>query len=353
MLDSISKWLGRLPGRLALLTVGFCTIFATMSGSQIATTSMMGTILTPDMEARGYGKPMSIGAVIGAGGLAMIIPPSSQAVILGAIGGISIGKLLISGIIPGLLLAILYATYIILRCWLQPSIAPPYDVKRVPFIEKVSDTAKYVLPLALIVFLVLGLIFLGWATPSESAAAGAIGSVILAAFYKKLNWDLMNKSLMLTVQSSANVLIIIAGSATFSQILAFSGVSRYLAEVAVSLPVSPVMLIILMQVLLVFLGCFMGSVPMIMITMPIFMPIVLATHFDPIAFGLITLINMETAGLTPPVGMGLFVMKSVSPETPMTTIYKAALPFIAVNVVVMALVLIFPPMATWLPSMIK
>ncbi len=351
MLDTMNKWLGRLPGRLALLAVGFCTLFSTMSGSQIATTSMMGSILTPEMEKRGYGKSMSVGAVMGAGGLAMIIPPSGLAVLLGAIANISVGKLLIAGIIPGLIMAVFYAGYIILRCWLQPSIAPPYDLEHIPLSEKVSDTVRYVIPLVLIVFLVLGLIFLGWATPAESAAAGAIGSLILATFYKKLNWDLIKKSTMLTVQTAGNVLIIITGATTFSQILAYSGASRYLAELAVSLPLAPILLIISMQVLLLFLGMFMGSVPMIMITMPIFMPIILALGFDPVWFGIITLINMEMSATTPPVGMGLFVMKSVAPDTEMSVIYKAGLPFLGCDLATIILLMLFPPLVLWLPAL--
>ena len=351
MLDTLALWLGRLPGRLALLAVGFCTLFATMSGSQIAATSLMGTILTPEMEERGYRKPMSIGAVMGAGGLAMIIPPSALAVLLAAIGEISIGKLLISGIIPGLLIALFYALYIISRCWLQPSIAPPYVVEHVPLSRKVTDTAKYVMPLGLIVFLVLGLIFLGLATPSESAAAGAIGSLMLAAVYRKLNWNLLKESLISTIQNSAGILLIISGAMTFSQILAFSGASRYIAEFAISLPVAPIMLIISMQVLLIFLGMFMGSVSMIMVTMPIFMPIVLVLGFDPVWFGLITLINMEIASTTPPVGIGLFVMKTVAPETKMSDIYKAGLPFLGCDLATVILIMVFPFLALWLPSL--
>ncbi len=352
MLDVLAKWLGRLPGRLALLAVAFCTLFATMSGSQTATTSMMGTVLTPEMEARGYGKPMSIGAVMGAGGLAMIIPPSALAILLAAIAGISVGKLLIAGVVPGLIMAFFYAAYIVLRCWLQPSIAPPYDVAPTPFREKISDTLRYVVPLGLIVFLILGLIFLGWATPTESAVLGAIGSLLLSIVYRKFNWEMIKKSVMLTVQVSGSILIIISGSTTFSQILAFSGASRALAEFAISFPMAPIMIIIAMQVLLIFLGMFMGSVPMIMITMPIFMPIVTALEFNPVWFGVITLINMEMSATTPPVGMSLFVMKGVAPPgTTMGDIYKAGLPFLGGDLLTIILILLFPPIALWLPSL--
>ena len=166
MLDVMDKWLGRLPGRLALLSVTFSTLFSTMSGSQMASASMMGTLLIPEMQKRGYAKAMTIGPIMGAGGLAMIIPPSALAVLLGAISGISIGKLLIGGLIPGLIMATLYASYIVIRCWLQPSMAPTYDLEATPLKKKVLDTIYYVLPLGFIVFLVLACIFLGWTTPT-------------------------------------------------------------------------------------------------------------------------------------------------------------------------------------------
>ena len=160
MLDVMNKWLGRIPGRLALLTIGFCTIFSTMSGSQMATASMMGKTLAPEMERRGYKKEMSLGPIMGGGGLDMIIPPSNMAVLLAGIAGISVGKLLIGGFIPGFLLACLYAGYIIIRCKLDPTIAPAYDVEPTPLSSKLKETGIYVLPIAAIIFLVMGLIFL-------------------------------------------------------------------------------------------------------------------------------------------------------------------------------------------------
>jgi tripartite ATP-independent transporter DctM subunit len=195
--------------------------------------------------------------------------------------------------------------------------------------------------------------FLGWATPSESAAIGAISALLLTAFYRKLNWELIKKSMMATVQNSGNILLIVAGSMIFSQVLAFSGSTRYLAEVAIGLTVSPILLIIIMQLFLLGLGMVMGGVPMVMITMPIFIPIVLALKFDPVWFGLLTLINMSLAEITPPVGMGLFVMKGVSQDTNMNDIYNATWPFVGINIAVMALIIIFPIIATWLPSLMN
>ena len=191
MLDVMDKWLGRLPGRLALLSVAFSTLFATMSGSQMASASMMGSLLIPEMQKRGYSTPMTIGPILGAGGLAMVIPPSNLAILLAAVSNISVGKLLIGGLIPGLIMAVLYSAYIILRCLFQPSVAPAYEVKPTPISEKMIATLAYVLPLTLIIFLVLGLIFLGWATPTESAVLGAVGSIFLGVCYGKINWKIL------------------------------------------------------------------------------------------------------------------------------------------------------------------
>jgi tripartite ATP-independent transporter DctM subunit len=354
MLDVMDKWMGRLPGRLALLAVAFSTLFATMSGSQMAAASMMGTLLIPEMENRGYSKPMTIGPIMGAGGLAMIIPPSSLAILLAAISGISIGRLLIAGFVPGLIMAALYAGYIVLRCWLQPSIAPAYDVKRTPLSEKLRATCFYVLPLTLIIFLVLGLIFLGWATPTEAAVLGATGSLVLAACYRKLNWNIVNTSIMGTIRISANILLILTGAITFGQILAFSGVTRELASYISTLPLPPIMIVVCMQLSLLFLGTFMDTGAMVMVTMPIFMPIILALGIDPVWFGIIILINMEMSSVTPPVGMMLFVMKGVSPPgTTMGDVYRASLPFFGCDLVAMAIVMSFPVLALWLPGMMR
>lgn len=352
MLDVMNKWMGRLPGRLALLSVAFSALFATMSGSMMASASLMGTLLVPEMEKRGYSKAMTIGPILGAGGLAMIIPPSGLAILLAAISGISVGRLLIAGFIPGLIMASLYAGYIILRCRLQPSAAPAYDVERIPITEKLLATVRYVVPLSSIIFLVLGLIFLGWTTPTEAAVLGASGSLALAACYRNLNWDILHKSVMSTVKIAVNILLIFTGAITFSQILAYSGATRELANFVSGLPLSPIMIMLCMQVLLLVMGTFMDTGSMAMVTMPVFMPIILALKINPIWFGVVILINMEMSAVTPPVGMMLFVMKGVSPPgTTMADVYKAGLPFLACDLVAMALVMVFPVLALWLPGM--
>lgn len=354
MLDVMDKWMGRLPGRLALLSVAFSTLFSTMSGSQMASASMMGSILIPEMEKRGYAKSMTIGPILGAGGLAMIIPPSSLAILLAAVSGISVGKLLIGGLIPGLIMATLYATYIIIRCWIQPSVAPSYIPKTVPLAEKIRITALYVLPLTSIIFLVLGLIFLGWATPTESAVLGTAGSIVLAILYRKLDWQILRESLMSTVKVGGNIFLILTGAITFSQILAFSGITRELASFVSGLQLSPIMIVILMQLVLLVIGTFMDTGGMVMVTMPVFMPIVNAIGIDPVWFGVIILLNMEMSAVTPPVGMMLFVMKGVCPPgTTMGDVYRAGFPFLLCDLLAMILIMTFPITVLWLPNIMR
>ena len=354
MIDALDKWLGRLPGRLGLLSVGAATVFSMTSGAAMATTALLGSTLTPEMEKRNYKKPMSIGPIIGSGGLAMLIPPSGLAVLLAAIAEISIGRLLIAGVFPGLVIAILYAAYIISRCYLQPSVAPPYEVAPTPLSQKFSATAKHVLPLGFIIFLVIGVILLGIATPTEAAAMGAVGSFILAAFYGKLKWELVKKSIVGTAQITVMIFMIIAGAVAFSQILAFSGASGGLLTFVLGLPLAPIFILIAMQVVLLLMGMFMDPAGIMMVSLPIFMPVVYALGWDPIWFGLIMLINIEMGMSTPPFGVLLFVMKGVAPpNTTMGDIIRAGIPFLICDTLAIALIIAFPVIALWLPGLMR
>jgi len=354
MINALDEWLGRLPGRLSLLAVVAGALFGTMSGSSVSGVALLGTTLVPEMEERGYKKPMSLGPVMGSGGLAMMIPPSGIGVLLAAIGGISIGRLLIAIIIPGLLMAALFATYIIIRCWLQPSIAPPYEVTSPPLSKRVVSFLRYVLPLGSIFFLVVGLIFLGVATPSESAAVGTVGVFVLAALYRKLDWGVVKKSTVATIQVLVMILIILAGAVAFSQILSLSGATRGLAQLATGLPIAPILVVIAMQFIVLIMGMFMEVASILMITLPIFMPVILTLGFDPVWFGAIMLLNMEIALISPPFGLALFVMKGIAPpDTTMGDVYRASYPFLALDIVAMALMIAFPPLALWLVSVMR
>ena len=352
MIDTLDKWFGRIPGRLSLLTVAGATLFSTMSGSSIGTTAMLGSVLVPEMKRRGHQTPMSIGPIMGSGGLSVIIPPSSLAVLLAAVAEISVADLLIAGIIPGLLIAFLYILYIVIRCWIQPSLAPSYLVAPTPLPLRLMATVKYVLPLGLIIFLVLGLIFFGVATPSEAAATGALGSFILAAMYGKLNWELIKKSFLGTFRITTMTFMIIMAAVSFSQILASSGATKGIVEFMAAIPFVPIVIVMVMQVISIILGMFIGSVPMVLITIPIFFPIINLLGLNEIWFAVLMLLNMEMAMTTPPFGMILFVIKGVAPSgITMGDIYKAGLPFLACDLIVLLLIMTFPKLALWLPGL--
>jgi tripartite ATP-independent transporter DctM subunit len=352
MMDVLDKWLGRLPGRLSLLAVGGGTLFAALSGSAMAGAAMLGSVLVPEMEIRGYKKPMSLGPILGSGGLAIMIPPSALGVLLAALGRFSVGRFLIAIIIPGLIMAILYAAYVIGRCWLQPQLAPSYPVPPTSLLEKIRATLRYVLPLSSIVFLVVGLIFLGIATPTEAAALGALGCLALALIYRGLNWEILKISITGTLQVTVMMLMILTGSTAFAQILAYTGASQGLVEFALSIPLPPICVLIAMQVVLLIMGTFMEPLTIMMVTLPIFMPIVERLGFNPLWFGAIMLLNMEMATTSPPFGLVLFVMKGVSPPgTTMGDIYRAGLPFLACDAVAMGLMMAFPALVLWLPGL--
>jgi len=352
MIDTLDKWVGRLPGRLAFMAVGAGTLFSILTGSSMSSVAMLGSTLVPETEKRGYKKSMSLGPILGSGGLAMMIPPSGLAVLLAALAEVSVGKLLIAIIFPGLLMAILYATYIIVRCYLQPSIAPPYEVLPTPLKVKLKASAQYILPIGFIVFLVVGLIFLGVATPTEAAATGTLGMFILAAMYRRLNWEVVKKSFSGAIEMTGMTLLIIAGAKAYGQIVAHSGAAAGLVELATILPLAPIIILIVMQVVLLILGMFMSVVAVMMITTPIFMPVVYALGFDPVWFVVIFLLNMEMGQTTPPFGLSLFVMKGVAPpDTTMGDIYRAAMPFLYCDLIAMALIIAFPAVALWLPGL--
>jgi tripartite ATP-independent transporter DctM subunit len=353
-IDALGAWLGRLPGRLSVLAVGSAALFAALSGSALATTAMLGKGMAPEMIDRGYHKSMIVGPIISSGSLAMIIPPSGVAILLGALARISIGKLLISGLIPGLIMAFSFIAYIVYRCWMNPSLAPSYDISSISLTEKVKLLIRYVLPLGLIFFMAVIIIFLGIATPSEAAALACVVTVILAVSYRKFNLSVLKKSIYGTLRVSVMIFMILSGSITFSQILAFAGCTQGLVELVTGLQIAPIFVLILMETIVILLGCLIDQASIIMISIPIFMPIVNALGFDPIAFGLLILICVEMGNITPPFGMGLFVMKSVAPaEINMGDIYRSVIPFLFVELIVIVLITIIPKIATWLPGLMK
>jgi len=351
-INVIDKWLGRLPGRLSLISVITGVIFAALSGSTIANTALLGTVLLPEMRKRGYSKTLSLGPLMGVGGIAMLIPPSALAVVLASLAQMDVGKLLIAGVMPGVLIGFLCMAYIMVACLIKPELAPAYDVPHTPFWEKMATTLRDFVPLVFIVFMVIGVIFLGIATPTEAAATGTLGAFVLACVYGKMTWQVMKNSVYGTIKVTVMIFMIIIVSTTYSEILAFTGAARGLVEFIVRQQIHSVIIIISMMVAVLILGCFMETVSIMMITLPIFMPVVSALGYDPILFGILMLVNLELGMLTPPFGMLCFVMKGVSPpDVTMSDIWKAVIPFVAADIVGIAILIRFPAISLYLPNL--
>jgi tripartite ATP-independent transporter DctM subunit len=315
---------------------------------------MNGSLMLPTMLERGYDKRLAMGPIIGIGGVDMLIPPSALAVLLGSLAGISISGLLIGGILPGLILSILFIGYIVLRAWLNPALAPeealvdgPTGWKRwAPFLV-------HVVPLVLIFGVVVGAMTAGWATPTEAAALGAAGTIVAAMLYRSLTWNNLMKALTGTVAVSGTILFIIIGATTFAQVLSFSGATNGIVNLVAAQGLSPTALILGMMLILLFLGCFVDQVSMMLITLPFFMPLIAKLGVDPIWFGVLFLICMQLGLLTPPFGLLLFTMKGVAPPgITMNDVFLSALPYVYFGLAVLMLVFLWPPLATWLPSLI-
>jgi tripartite ATP-independent transporter DctM subunit len=350
--NTLELCFGRLPGRLSYITVAGGTIFATLSGSTMANTAMMGSLMVPEMTRRGYKRHMSMGPILGTGGLAMIIPPSALAVLLASLAEIDIGKLLIAGILPGLVLAILYSVLIYVQVKIDPDAAPEYQVEPHTFGEIVISVITNVLPMSLVVFCVIGLIILGVATPTEAAGFGALGVVVLALVYRVLTWNILVKSFAGSLRVTAMVLLIILASSTFSQLLAYTGASAGLIEWATQVELVPLVMLLIMFGVLLVLGMFMDQVSMMLLTVPIFFPLAVTLNFDLIWFGLVMLLALEISLTTPPFGLLLFVMMGVAPKgTTLWQVAKAAAPYIGCALVVLVLLIIFPGLGTYLPSL--
>jgi len=351
MFNAIDKLLGRMPARLSYVTVAGGTAFATLSGSSMGSTALLGTLMVPEMSRRGYKKSLSIGPILGTGGLAMLIPPSALAVLLGTLAELDIGKLLIAGIVPGLLLATFYSILIFVMAKIDPDAAPAYEVEQVSLPVKLRLFFLDVVPMVSVVVGVILLIMYGVASPSESAAFGCLGVLVLAVLYRMLSLEAIRKSLNGTARVTVMALLILFGSSTFSQILSFSGGSEGLIKWVTSFDVNPMSMLLIMFLILMLLGMFMDQLAMMLLTVPIFYPLASQFGFDPIWFSVIVLLAMEISFTTPPFGLLLFVMQGVAPKgTTFGEICLAALPFMACAILVVLLVVLFPPLALWLPG---
>ncbi len=348
LLDTLDKWFGSLRGRLALMAVGGGVLFSALTGNSMGSIALLGSTLVPEMEMRGYQKPMSLGPILGSGGLAIMIPPSGLAVLLGVIAELSIGKILIAIILPGIIMAVLYALYIIGRCAIDADVAPAFKVEPIPWSEKLRAGARHILPVGFIIFMVVGVIFVGLATPSEAAASGAVATFLLAAARRSMNWQVFKQSMVGSLEISVMLLLIISGAMAFTQILAFTGATEGLVNLVLSIEASPLVVVGLLILTVVVLGMVMGPVAIMLITLPVFVPVIEKLGFDAIWFAVLYLIAIETGSTSPPFGAGLFVMKGVAPPgTTMNDIYRAAVPFLICDVLAILIVLFFPVIVSW------
>ncbi len=350
--DGLDVLFGSLPGRLCYLTVAGGAMFSTLTGSSMANTAMLGSLMVPEMQRRGYSQRMSMGPILGTGGLAMIIPPSALGVLLASVANIDVGRLLIAGFVPGFVLAGLYAMLIALQIFMNPNAAPAYEVPKVTNMERVKLVCTNILPMGFVVFMVVGFIVFGWATPTEAAAFGVAGVIILAAAFRMLSFAAIRTSVEATVKVGAMVFFIIMSSTVFSQLLAYSGASAGLLQWATGFDVSKYTVLALMFVILISLGMFMDATSMMLITVPIFFPLANTLGFDLVWFGLFVLMTFEMAGTTPPFGLLLYVMLGVAPKgTKLFTVAAAAFPFLICDSILILLMIAFPGLVLWLPNL--
>jgi tripartite ATP-independent transporter DctM subunit len=351
VIDGIERLIKQIPGRLAVVAVVAGTIFSAISGSTIATTAMLGSLMLPMMLKRGYHPTMACGPIMAIGAVDMLIPPSALTVLLGSLSGISISKLLVGGVTPGFILSICFILYIVGRVKLNPSLAPNSAIQPLQGWERFRPLVQYVLPLTSIFVVVIGAMTAGWGTPTEAAALGAIATMVFALCYRALTPQNLFQALRGTVGISAMILFIILGATTFSQILSFSGATNGLVQLITGQGLSPMAVVMGMMLILIFLGLFVDQVSMMMITLPVFMPVVQQLGIDPVWFGVMFLICMQLGLLLPPHGLLLMTMRGVAPpEVTMGHIFSAVTPYVLMGLALLIAVFFIPEIVTWLPS---
>jgi tripartite ATP-independent transporter DctM subunit len=320
-----------------------------LSGAGIADTALIGSTLYPEMERRKYDRKLSLGTITSSGLLAALIPPSALAVLLASIAEKSAGRILLGGAVPGFMIAGLYTAFVLIRVRINPDLAPAYNSGSVRFAEKMWATIKLA-PLLLIIFAVMGFILLGIATPSEAAATGALSAIVVTALYGRLTPSVLTKSLDAVVRITAMILFIIAGAKAFSQLLALSGASQQFFNSITGLDVDPFVVLMAIQATVLILGLFMDPVAIMLVAIPIVDPVVVGFGWDTTWFYVLFLINMTIGLESPPFGLALFVLKGVVPHVPLSDIFKAQIPFIAIDVFAMLLIMNYPIIVTWLPD---
>ena len=345
-------WMGQLKGGLAAGTVLICTLFAAMVGISGASTVAMGLLALPAMLKRGYRKEMALGCICAGGALGILIPPSVVMIILGVFGRLSVGQLFLGGVLPGLLLSALFVAYILIRSHFQGHLAPAIPKEEmIPWSARLALLPKLAFPIGLIL-LVMGSIFLGVATPTEASAIGAGGSVLCAVLKKRLTRERFTDALITTMKLSSMILWIVIAASAFTSLYAVTGAQSLMSDLLLAAPGGRWGAIIIMQLVFIVLGCFMDPTGILMITTPIFFPVVQQLGFDPLWFGILFVVNMEMAFLTPPFGLNLFFLKGVAPpDVSMGDIYRSIMPFVVLQALGLVFVMVFPWLATWLPGL--
>jgi len=351
LLNGLKPWLSHIPGGLLHVNVAACSLFAAVSGSSAATTATVGKITLDELKKRGYSKELAMGSLAGSGTLGFLIPPSLIMIIYGVMSDVSIGKLFVAGILPGLLMASLYSFYIMYKAKTDPSVLP--DIEETFTMADKLHSLKDLAPIFLLITLVLGSIYGGYATPTEAAALGVFGSLVLATYFRAIDLDVFKNAILNTVKTSVMIGFIIAGAVFLSQVIGFLGIARAMSEYITGLGLSPMMLILLIGIMYIILGMILEAISIVVMTLPIVLPIVVLAGFDPLWFGVFLVFMVEMAQITPPVGFSLFVIQSISGEK-IETILKATMPFFLLMVVTVALITFFPEIVFYLPNqMIK
>jgi tripartite ATP-independent transporter DctM subunit len=342
------------PGALAVATLATCALFATATGIVGAVVTLMGLLAFPQMIKAGYDVRLASGVTCAGGCLGIMIPPSILLIVYGAQAGVSVVKLYAGALLPGFLLAGMYVVYVIVVAMIKPQWAPPLPKEQanVPFVKTVQLLATSFFPLAVLILAVLGTIMFGLATPTEAAAVGAFGAVVLAAGYRALNWGRLKEAVYLTARTSAMVCWLFVGSSTFASIFAYLGGEEIIKNFVIGLDMSPIMFMIMAQIIIFILGWPLEWTEIIIIFVPIFLPLLPHFGIDPLTFGIIVALNLQTAFLSPPMAMAAYYLKGVSgPGVLLTQIFRGCMPFLYIVVLCMAAVYVFPGIVTWLPDL--
>jgi len=351
--DTIYKLFAGVRGGLAIGTVIICTLFAAMAGLSGPAAVTMGIIALPSMLKRKYTPQLAIGSIMGGAALGPLIPPSATLILYGFLAQESIGRLYAGGILPGLILAALMIIFILIACWIKPNWGPAIPVEERPSLKvKVMSLGNLILPMILI-FAVLGSIFSGFATPTEAAAIGALGAILLAASQRSLTWQIIKDVSIRCIKVSCMVMWIVIGASVFTTIYTAMGAEDIVHHLLANMNITPIGFIIMTQVVYLILGALLDPTAILMIAMPLFVPIVKEFGFDTVWYGVLFVVNMELSYLTPPVGFNLFYMRGVAPDhIKTTTIYKAAIPFLIIQAIGVIMCVAWPEIIMVLPDLI-